>query len=750
MKNQITNYMVRLSFVIAILASILLGGSFYFIYGTKEDIALLNDNFLNEITKQNASYIKNTVELNLDKLDALSNVIGSHETVTLESTMEILKLETKRSSFKRMGYADKEGNAYTTDGSQFNIENRSYFRQAIKGEKSVSDRLEDRIGGGYINVYAVPFYHQGEIVGIIFETSTNENFTELLSTDTFDGAGFSYIVNRDGTLIAYSEKKEDATSNLYRLFEQNDEIGNIEKNVSLLDYGIKKEDHGFISFTWEGMEHVGAYHKVDNRGWYSVTLVPKTAITTNSNRIIIRNIAIVILTSSIFIILIGLIGLQNRKRKKDLEHIAYIDDLTGALNFKAFKKEAQEILLEGKEHTYIFVKFDVENFKFINDRLGFELGDSVLQNIADGLHEVVEKGSEVFARIDADEFIIMLKNKNEHLLAEVRGAFVDMFNQYMGPDFNHFIRFHSGLYILEDHETDIDTIYEKVNYAHRQAKLLSVETDIVEFYYNDEVKKEAMKKIRIEERMAEALKNEEFQIYIQPKYCLHKEVISGGEALVRWIQEDGTLHNPNSFIPIFEQNGFIVKLDMYMFEHVCKLVKKWMQEDAPIVSISVNFSKLHLYNSHFIEELVRITEFYQVPRKYLEIELTETIFFENESLIETVLMEAHEAGFIISMDDFGSGYSSLGLLRNITVDVIKMDRSFFVDIKHEERTKVVVEYVMKMARKLGIKTLAEGIETQGRIDMLKDFGCDYVQGYYYAKPMPVEIFEEMLIKNHER
>lgn len=191
----------------------------------------------------------------------------------------------------------------------------------------------------------------------------------------------------------------------------------------------------------------------------------------------------------------------------------------------------------------------------------------------------------------------------------------------------------------------------------------------------------------------------------------------------------------------------MVKLDLYMLEETCAIMKNWRDAGMPLMPVSINFSRLHLLESDFISKLVEITEKYDIPRKYIEIELTESVMFEHENLIADILQQAHVAGFLLSMDDFGSGYSSLGLLKNIPVDIIKLDRSFFINNNNQERAKKVIEVAISLARKLKIHTVAEGVEDAELIPFLREVGCDIVQGYYYAKPMEVKKFNE-LIQSH--
>jgi FOG: EAL domain len=242
-----------------------------------------------------------------------------------------------------------------------------------------------------------------------------------------------------------------------------------------------------------------------------------------------------------------------------------------------------------------------------------------------------------------------------------------------------------------------------------------------------------------------ALKNEEFKVFLQPKYLLKDETIGGAEALVRWINNGKTVSTPNIFIPIFEQTRFILKFDMYMFENVCKLIRTWIDENKKLVTVSVNFSRLHFANKNFVNDLCSIADKYSVPHNLLEIEITESAVISNISALEEILNELHKQNFTFSIDDFGTGYSSLGMLKDISVDVIKIDKSFFDKCESDERARMVIDSVMKMTKPLKICTVAEGIEEKVYIDFLKKIGCDMVQGFYYSKPIPAEEFTKTKI-----
>ncbi len=248
--------------------------------------------------------------------------------------------------------------------------------------------------------------------------------------------------------------------------------------------------------------------------------------------------------------------------------------------------------------------------------------------------------------------------------------------------------------------------------------------------------------------MHKALDHEEFKVFLQPKCNVNTGKIKGAEALVRWIESNGNMVFPNEFIPLFEQNGFIVELDKYMLKGVCSILRSYIDRGIECLPISVNFSRLHIQNPNFVKEIADIVISHGVETKYIDIELTESTVMENGNQLRTLLKDLHKAGFLVSIDDFGSGYSSLGMLKNFKVDTLKLDRSFFVDFEEEDeygRGNLVVESVVKLAGKLNMYTVAEGIEDQEQLEFLQRINCDAAQGYYFSKPVPLVQFDKMYL-----
>ncbi|MEG2652341.1 MAG: GGDEF domain-containing phosphodiesterase [Ruthenibacterium sp.] len=429
-----------------------------------------------------------------------------------------------------------------------------------------------------------------------------------------------------------------------------------------------------------------------------------------------------------------------------LEELAFVDELTKSRTFYKFKEDAQEILTRQHDIDHFFVKLDIENFKLINQIYGYEKGDEILCCVARAIQETTRNADEIFARISNDEFIALFAMQGNTTIQVLYDVFTSRFHALLDENLAFKFTFACGIYAIPKSDVqkpEINHLFEKVNMAHKTAKFNKTGKIVA---YDEAMTEKAMHSKEIENKMANALQSDEFVVYLQPKYYLKSEKIGGAEALTRWQNENSDLFYPDVFIPVFERNGFITKLDFQVLYKVCCILKSWIANGIEPVVVSVNFSRLHLSNRNFVKELCSIVDNVGISRGLIEIEITETAIYDNIDALSEILTDLHKSGFTMSMDDFGSGYSSLGLLKDLPVDIIKMDRSFFVNQKDEKRSKIVVGSIIKMAEELGIRIVAEGVESQKHIDLLRELDCDMVQGYYYARPMPAKKFTELIRK----
>ncbi|MEG1191254.1 MAG: bifunctional diguanylate cyclase/phosphodiesterase [Oscillospiraceae bacterium] len=429
---------------------------------------------------------------------------------------------------------------------------------------------------------------------------------------------------------------------------------------------------------------------------------------------------------------------------KQLETLAFVDELTGSRSFYKFKVDAQEIIKRHKNSKHFLVKLDIEKFKLINQIYGYKKGDDILRCVARAIKQTTRNQDEIFARVFNDEFVALFSMEDSSEISQLCDVFLDNFYSLLDKHFTFNFTFAYGVCVVETEDVkklDIKNLFEKVNVAHKEAKLDKTNKFVV---YDEAMIKKALHAKEIENKMSQSLKSNEFLVYLQPKYRLDSEMLCGAEALTRWQNENRDLFLPKAFIPIFERNGFITKLDFHALKSVCLIIKDWISQGIEPLVVSVNFSRLHISNRNFVKELCAVVDGVGIDHKWIEIEITETAIYDNIDRFLVLLEELHKNGFTISMDDFGSGYSSLGMLKDLSVDIIKLDRSFFSNQKDARRSKIVVGCIIKMAEELGIKIVAEGVEDRQQIDLLRELNCDMVQGYYYAKPMEAEKFTALI------
>ena len=431
---------------------------------------------------------------------------------------------------------------------------------------------------------------------------------------------------------------------------------------------------------------------------------------------------------------------------KTLYDITTKDPLTGAYNFETFKKKAQKLLTQTtKKYSLSYVDF--ADFKYINDVFGYKYGDEILINYAATISNELRTG-EVLGRVSADNFVI-LRYYNEKNDIMVRQQQVDikitefMHDMYGGQA----VSVQCGICYLEDLAEDlqIEGILDRANYARK-----TVKTGLNRKYavYDESIRKQLRYEKSIENRMLKSLENEEFLVYFQPKVDLQTGLATQAEALVRWQTDEGLIIPPDKFIPIFEKKYLISSLDQYVFKKVCAFIRRRLDAGLPVNTISVNVSRLQFYNSDFVKTYEDIKNKFRIPDHLLEIEITESIAFDNVTFLEKTVSELKSKGFLISIDDFGTGFSSLSLLKNIPIDVLKIDQSFFRESIHKEKDNIVIKGIIDLVNKLSIRTVAEGIETAEQVAFLKSVNCNMIQGYFFYRPLPEDKFEAILNKEY--
>ena len=426
-------------------------------------------------------------------------------------------------------------------------------------------------------------------------------------------------------------------------------------------------------------------------------------------------------------------------RNKNAEEIDLIFNVNN--KFK-FIKEAELVIAGSPDKSYALIHYDINKFTIINNSVGYKAGDEILQQMARCLRRNLK--DEIIGKAEGDNFLVLFEYESQNQLINrvcyISGE-IEKLKIWEKHNINPAVK--TGIYYIDNGQPDIRLAIDRASFA-KVALKDSYKSDYT--VYEDEMGSSLMEDKKIENDMYRALKKREFKVYMQPKVDLQTGVLSGAEALVRWDHPELGLMGPDKFIPMFEKNGFIVNLDKYVFEEVCSNMSRWIKAGYDVVPVSVNVSRLHFLNSNFVSEYNKIKKKYRISDDLIEIEITESVVFSNNNEeVFTVMKEFRNEGFEISMDDFGSGYSSLGLLKEMPIDTLKLDKLFLNNIE-EYSSQIIVGNIINMAKNLNLNVVSEGVETYMQVDFLRDIGCDMAQGFIFAKPEPMDEYEELIKK----
>lgn len=420
---------------------------------------------------------------------------------------------------------------------------------------------------------------------------------------------------------------------------------------------------------------------------------------------------------------------------KKNQEMSQTDYLTGLPSRRALYERYSRL---EKNSTIHMMFVDIDNFKRVNDTYGHSEGDKLLCCVSNLLRTVMSR-DEVF-RIGGDEFIVVISgNITEHtLVTKVEKVLSSLHNVDFRKDILSLISLSIGIVFEQNVTQRLDDILNKCDSAMYQAKIDGKNRYVL---YRT-LEKEMETNRTLESEMEDALKNGEFKAFLQPKVNMLNSKLVGAEALTRWIHPIDGMRSPAQFIPLFEKNGFITRLDLFIFEEVCRIKKSWKGTPLEHLRVSANMSRLHLYQRDFPELLASIARKYHIPTKELEIEITESIFFKDAKELVQIVETLESLGFSVSIDDFGSGYSALNMLKDIPVETIKIDRTFLQLSSNTHRGKKVIKNIIIMCRELKLDIVAEGVETKEQLEFLTGCGCEVAQGFYYAKPLPLAEFEK--------
>lgn len=702
-----------LTFSVLMVFSILLM-AFLFINHTDDSLNKATYTTMNQeidLCKQRISSKKNTDLV-------LLNTFARNLNMETDLNSSLLEMK-KESDFSSIQFIDMNHNVYSSEKNSkllyddLSDEYKDKIKSGFEGKQSAfKQKNNDRL------TYITPVYEDAnQIVGVLCADSGLQPYMDLMKKSI--SGGNLYVTD----LKDFYGIQKDSESNEVLAVLKN--MGLSEKVSGLI--GVKGQEHGIV------------VKKTEIQGWY-LCYVNSAKSLNYSMYVMSRTTNYVLMLFVIVVILLLWIAYRMMVKNNDeMEKLAYTDQLTGAVSFARFTQLVR--MYAHKNNDYSLVSLNLRRFKFMNEILGRDKSDDFLCRIVNCIKPMLKK-DEIICRDSADVFYMLLIGTDENVISNRIHAIFNSIRQNT-KDFCYEYEFCCG--VISNSTYSFEQMLTNVMFALAQSKEMASENIC---FFDEEVHKKKEFENFVESNMQQALDSNCFEMVLQPKVDLDTNLVVSAEALVRWKLEDGTYLPPSSFVGIFEKNRFCSKLDFYMLRKAIQQIRKWIDMGIHPVNISVNQSKIVFYHENYISELKSLLKEYDVSASYITLEVLESTVIEDFKLFNQILSEVKKLGFSVSLDDFGSGYSSLNVLSKLDIDELKVDRIFLhTDSELEnKKTKWILEAIINIAKKSNIRVVVEGVESIEDDRFIRCIGANVGQGYYYSRPLAIDAFNDLIHK----
>lgn len=700
--------------------------------------------YLEDVTFQNSRRIEEGIKGKMNSLESIADSLAQFRPdMNQERIEEFLSRKAKICNFHTLLILDREQNFIMSNpGKNINVLGTDNFfsipgiQRSFEGSTEASYTKKENI------FYSTPIVREGKINEIVIGVRDKKNMLELISAKNFEGQMISCIVDHTGGVVM-SPFDMTPFLELEDIFSTAPN-SHLSEDIAQVRSDMEKDKNGILRFSSvTGKDLFLSYNVLNISDWYLLTIIPANILSSGPQLYILQSFLTSGLIILVFLLLFYSLLRFYRSHKKELEKIAYCDPITGGLNNAAFQARYREAAPSLEPGSCAIVLLNVIGFKLINEQFGMEVGNQTLSSI----HRLLSlhlKKNEFLARGESDYFFLFLMESTEEAVQKRLDAVIADINSAHNAEFSFAtLGFKRGACLVDEPEQDIAILQEharlallKYNPARRQKCA----------FYDDSLVEQLKTEQEMNYMFASSLENHSFQVYLQPKIHAKTRKLMGAEALVRWNQPEKGMIPPSEFIPLFESNGKICQLDFYVFREICATIHRWKEMGIPLFPISVNLSRQHFTNEHFLEPFFQTAQEYGIPDNILEFELTESIFFESREIhhVKQIIGDMHDHGFLCSLDDFGSGFSSLGLLKEFDVDSLKLDRCFFRNMANQKAKDVII-CLINLAKCLDVQTVAEGIEDMEQVEFLSDMNCDMIQGFVFSCPIPIEAFEKQYL-----
>ena len=703
----------------AVVLSLFLSATLYSAAGLRDALDASTQAYVLDTTAQLADDVSVRLDAHLRELWLAADSIPMLHREDIE---EFLARKRAISGFDILVLVDRSGVCIPSGYAADMLPGQDCIEAAFRGSRGVA-----QVDGAHLSFAAPASSQRGEVDRVLVGVCGQAHLDNMTRSPSFSGQGESCIVDSRGQVVAAPVDTP--------LFDQVDQAA-----LSWAASALEEGRSGLIRLTLgDGAAVLLAYHPLEVNDWALITLVPADLISGEADAYIRSTYLIIGGIILAFALLLVLLTRFNSAHKRQLERIAYVDPVTGGRNNAAFQAGYRRLTAGAPGGSYTVALLNVKGFKLINERFGIEAGDRVLRQIHQALCRRLGP-QEIAARGESDQFFLCLAEGGQEAVRQRLQAMIADINAHLGlPDGDFALSFFQGACLVDNPALEVTIVQDRARTA---CQLSREASDGGCIFYDAALSSRLKLEQALSDQFAQALRDQDFRVYLQPKVSLADHRVAGAEALVRWDHPQRGMIPPDAFIPLLERTGKIVELDLYMFRQVCVLLDHWRRSGRGIIPISVNLSRQHFKHPDFLQRFAQVAAGFDIPPWSIEFELTESIFFDRPQIavVKERIHQMHAMGFACSLDDFGAGFSSLGLLKEFDVDTIKLDRQFFLDLS-TQRARDVIACLLALADKLRAKTVAEGIETQEQLALLEEMGCGMVQGYVFSKPLPVSAFE---------
>lgn len=706
----------------------------FFSFRLKMDVRNQALTYVNDVNIQISASVNQSISSLNRELESMSYNIRqttkSFEDSTQRNSIIVnyLQNRTIKLDFEDLIYITKDREVLNNDQ---NVSGGGLKLQCVEdsfNEKNSVSYDDDRI------YYSTPvFSDEDEVIGVIVGIKNMDTMQSIIKPLSFGGECSSYILDMNKMEIVVECANNKYSNHLF-LYLDGVPVGN-----------GKQLDNNSLMVMMDGTEYIYSYDKMDTYDWVIITGVPANVMAKSIIQDSTYMIYAAMFGTLIILILLFVFIYKTASNHKRLNDLAYVDRITKGNNINAFREYAKKVLTNDNTCSVILV--NVKNFKLFNIDLGKDIGDRLLKRIYTILDETVGENGSV-TRYYADVFYILYKKTARHEIFEL----IDTIEQKMLDEDKNLRKQHNThcKFVINfgvSYVKDFNSLALSFDEARLACRNRHNDEDWVVKFYQDDIHESLERQQTILSSLEQAIADGDIKLYLQPQIDPKTNVLKGAEALCRWEHPTMGMIYPNEVIPLLEANGDIVKLDFNIFEQACQLLSSWKESGKELVRISVNVSGYHFSDATFPEKYNEIAMKYDIPKEYLELELTETFFIQEDSfdVLKEQMDKLHKFGFKVSMDDFGSGISTLSMLSELDFDALKIDRCLTNQFTNP-RNQSIIEAISHIAHSLHIDTVVEGVENYSQLEVAKKYNFDLVQGYIFSKPIPADRFDAFRIK----